>query len=477
MQTDLHTMMLSTTTPSVMSPTNATNRASVDAGVENLWLKILSEVGEQSRASRYAKRHIVLLGDAGVGKNTLAAALKMGGGEIEGPTLARNTLLIGHNWITIKDDVHDEVSHVDVWMLDQPECMPLLFKHAIGCKSKADLQQELADTIFCFVVSMSRPWLALQSLKRWSAALQQQLIRLDVDANYFGDLSSKREEEFRTYADPAVERPSDEKVGVPHTLNGDVLTVNLGVQLMVIMNKSDLAVYLEKELDWKARYFDFLQLHLRRWALRHGAGLIYTSTKNARNCGLFLKYIGHRLFASAKVFAETAHILERDDVFIPVGWDSESKISVLLVDGIGDGGKDADFERALTPTAAGGRAAGGEAMDGDSQTDDELEHATPDNEQEFLRELQSLLAVGSNKSPAKAGTARTTPSGAELNSTLSAAASGATSSTPVKKASTSTPASAGSSTSDATLSEFFNTLLQKKPSTASPSTGNRSRRE
>lgn len=59
---------------------------------------------------------------------------------------------------------------------------------------------------------------------------------------------------------------SDPEDGDP--LPDDVLTVNFGLDLVVVITKTDYMVNLEKELDYKEEHFDFIQQAIRKLCLK-----------------------------------------------------------------------------------------------------------------------------------------------------------------------------------------------------------------
>jgi len=60
-----------------------------------------------------------------------------------------------------------------------------------------------------------------------------------------------------------------------------------------------------------------------------GAALIYTSVKKDRNCDLVLDYLQHVLYDIE--FLVKAQVIEKDSIFVPIGWDSMAKIEVQLM--------------------------------------------------------------------------------------------------------------------------------------------------
>ena len=106
-----------------------------------------------------------------------------------------------------------------------------------------------------------------------------------------------------------------------------VLTTNLGLDVVVVITKTDYMSTLEKEHDYKDEHFDFMQQWIRRFCLQYGAGLFYTSAKEDKNCDLLYKYLTHRIYSLP--FRTPALVVEKDAVLIPAGWDNMKKISIL----------------------------------------------------------------------------------------------------------------------------------------------------
>jgi dynein light intermediate chain 1 len=106
-----------------------------------------------------------------------------------------------------------------------------------------------------------------------------------------------------------------------------VLTHNLGLDIVVVITKTDYMSVLEKEYDYKEESFDFIQQAIRKFCLKFGASLLYVSVKVNKNCDLLYKYLVHRIYGLK--FKTPALVVEKDAVFIPTGWDNEKKIAIL----------------------------------------------------------------------------------------------------------------------------------------------------
>ena len=71
---------------------------------------------------------------------------------------------------------------------------------------------------------------------------------------------------------------------------------NLGLDLVVVVTKTDYMSELEKDFDYKDEHFDFIQQAVRKFCLQYGASLFYTSVKEDKNCDLLYKYLVHRIY-------------------------------------------------------------------------------------------------------------------------------------------------------------------------------------
>lgn len=58
--------------------------------------------------------------------------------------------------------------------------------------------------------------------------------------------------------------------------------------------------------------------------LKDGAGLIYTSSKTSINCKAFFEYLQYVFYGME--YSVKAEALDKDSIFIPIGWDTPGKI-------------------------------------------------------------------------------------------------------------------------------------------------------
>ena len=92
------------------------------------------------------------------------------------------------------------------------------------------------------------------------------------------------------------------------------LSRNLGLDLIVVVTKTDYMSDLERDYDYKEEHFDFIQQSIRHFCLTFGASLFYTSVKEDKNCDLLYKYLVHRIYRFP--FKTPALVVEKDAVFM-----------------------------------------------------------------------------------------------------------------------------------------------------------------
>ncbi len=239
-------------------------------------------------------------------------------------------------------------------------------------------------------------------------------------------------------------------------LDDGILTRNLGVEVIVVVTKTDYVAHLEKE-DYRDEHFDFIQQAVRKFCLQYGAALFYTSVKDDKNCDLLYKYLVHRIYALQ--FRTPALVVERDAIFIPAGWDNLKKIAILY-ENMHSVNPDDYYTDVIAKPAA--RKIGGGQR--------ELEVSAED-EQTFLSKHQAASSTAAPGTPSNLPNAATNGPSPSPGTPMAIQKTGSerrsSSGQGAKK-----PDAAGSAamTSEGVLASFFNSLLSKKPPTTPPTT-------
>jgi len=443
--------------PSAQDAANGNNR---------LWAKLLTEVQSKSTRKLPKGKRIVMLGENETGKTSLVA-------KVVGDDDPKKGQGLEYHAINVRDEDRDEGVQMGVFIVDGD-------LHHAGLLRFALSEESFPHTLICLTVSMARPWTIMSSLDRWSQLLRRHIDRLKISPQQMKDYESLLQRHFQEYIEPDAEAlqsgnhakrsgllspaGGEESESVLLPLGETTLTDNLGLPIVVVVTKTDAIANLEKEFDYREEHFDFIQQHIRHFCLRFGAALVYTSVKEDKNCDLFLKYAEHRLYGFP--FLNQASVVERDAVFIPTGWDSEAKISILYPNMTTVKPEDSFDEVIVRPVP----------VRKPIPSDPEV---IVEDEQTFLLRQQQLLSKALPTGPgvrvdgARVSSASGVPKSLDrrsLGSPQVSSSGGGSPGTMKKLEPTSTPTSAaavaGATSQEGVLANFFNSLLSKK--TGSP---------
>ncbi|KAG7468560.1 hypothetical protein MATL_G00144250 [Megalops atlanticus] len=392
---------------------------------QNLWSSILSEVSTRSSSKLPAGKNILVFGEDGSGKTTLMA-------KLQGAEHNKKGRGLEYLYLSVHDEDRDDLTRCNVWILDGDLYHKGLLKFAVSAES-------LQDTLVVFVADMSRPWTIMESLQKWAGVLRDYVDKLKIAPEVMREMEQKMVKDFQEYTEPedltqgspqrraTVGGAEDEEVLLP--LGENVLTHNLGIPVLIVCTKCDAVSVLEKEHDYREEHFDFIQSHIRRFCLKYGAALIYTSVKEEKNLDLLYKYIVHKMYDFQ--LTTPALVVEKDAVFIPSDFIMKPPVRKLVHD----------------------------------------KEVNAEDEQVFLMKQQSLLAkqpatpTRAAESPARTASGSPRPTGR----TGPANVASVSPMTTVKKPD---PNMKGAAANEGVLANFFNSLLSKKTgSPGSPSAG------
>lgn len=413
---------------------------------QNLWSSILSEVSTRSSSKLPSGKNILVFGEDGSGKTTLMA-------KLQGAEHNKKGRGLEYLYLSVHDEDRDDLTRCNVWILDGDLYHKGLLKFAVSGES-------VRDSLAVLVADMSRPWSIMESLQKWASVLRDHLDKLKVPPEEMRDMEQNMVKAFQEYLEPEdssttpaspqrrAPAAGGEDEGVLLPLPDNVLTHNLGIPVMVVCTKCDAVSVLEKEHDYKEEHFDYIQSHIRRFCLRYGAALIYTSVKEEKNLDTLYKYTLHKLYDFP--LTTPALVVEKDAVFIPSGWDNEKKIAILH-ENLASLRPDDPFEDVI-----------GKPPVRKLVHDKEV---CAEDEQVFLMKQQSLLAkqpatpTRGTESPARPASASPRPTGRPGPTNVASVSP----MTAVKKPD---PNMKGAAANEGVLANFFNSLLSKK--TGSP---------
>lgn len=299
-------------------------------GKDNLWSAILEEVQNQGNTKLPSNKNVLVLGDNETGKTTLVAKLQ----GVEDP---KKGSALEYAYIDVRDEYRDDHTRLSVWVLDGDPGHTNLLKFALS-------EETFPHTLVILTVAMTTPWGILDQLQSWASVLGDHIDKLNLTPEHRLQSKKQQVQKWQRYTEPGDEMEASASSPMKRSSrnlsddleNGDdddsplpeaVLTTNLGLDIVVVVTKTDYMSTLEKEHDYRDEHFDFMQQWIRRFCLQYGAALFYTSAKEDKNCDLLYKYLTHRIYGLP--FRTPALIVEKDAVLIPAGWDSMKKISIL----------------------------------------------------------------------------------------------------------------------------------------------------
>lgn len=402
---------------------------------ENLWNSMLISLKEKGGTRLPTDKSMIIIGDNQCGKTTLVA-------KLQGIDDLTKGIGLEYAYIDIRDDYKEDHTKLNVWVQDGNPKYSFLLKFALS-------EKNFKNTLIMFVVSMKTPWNIMDQLESWATLLQDYIDNLPIPSE---ELREYRHNCIKKWNEYIEENVGDKNGYWEPSLGDGVLTRNLGLNIIVVVTMTDYISFLEKENDYKDEHFDFIQQAVRKFCLQYGASLFYTSAKEDKNCDLLYKFLTHKIYNFP--FKTPALIVEKDAVFIPAGWDSMKKISILY-DNMQTIRPDEFYNSVITKVNT--RKAF--AKDHEIQAEDE---------QVFLNKQLGLLNQSSNQQSAigiprqdsvmRSLTGVSKPGDRRLS--LTSQGSPTKKIDPVKSANTSTPG-------EGVLANFFNSLLHKK-STQSP---------
>jgi len=352
---------------------------------------ILQQVRQTDTKKLPANKSLLVLGDNETGKTTLIA--KMAG--LETPKKGSG---LEYNFIEVRDEYREDSTKLGAWILDGD------IKH-VSLLNFALTESNFEHSCCLLVASMSQPWNIMRSLETWATVLEKHIESLGIKPvrlkqcrqrillKFLNYVSASDEAESKLIAGINKDKLNDSKISSTFNNSGaaeedlvltsetisstndldrDTLSRNLGIEVIVVITKTDHISVLEKDFDYTEETFDFIQQAIRKFCLKFGASLFYVSAKVNKNCDLLHKYLAHRIYDLP--FKAPASVVERDAIFVPAGWDNEKKISILF-DNIRSASPDDDYNQFISERANHGPA----------QRDAEIEI---ESDQEFLLRMQ-----------------------------------------------------------------------------------------
>ncbi|PIK43564.1 putative cytoplasmic dynein 1 light intermediate chain 2 isoform X3 [Apostichopus japonicus] len=289
---------------------------------QNLWSSILSEVSSHTSSKLPTCKTVIVLGEDESGKTTLISRLQ----GVEDP---KKGFGLEYLYLDVRDEDRDDSTRCGVWILGGEDDYQDLLRYALTAES-------LEHAFIIIVVDMSQPWNIIDSLEKYTKVLRRHIDSLRIPPQKLKELEQRLVQQFQEYTEPEEgEQESSRKTSIAAQGDEEQVVLPLGetthtkfaVPIAVVVSKSDSVSALEKDNDYREEHLDFMQQHIRKFCLNYGASLFYVSVKESKNCDLLYKYMIHRIYSFP--FSMPALVVEKDAIFIPSGWDSLQKISIL----------------------------------------------------------------------------------------------------------------------------------------------------
>ncbi|XP_052899320.1 cytoplasmic dynein 1 light intermediate chain 2-like [Anopheles moucheti] len=273
----------------------------------NYWASLFQhEMGICFSALFPPHKYVLVLGDSTSGKSSLIAKLNK-----ENPKKCSG---LEYYRIAVVGGI--PCDYLTFWVLDDDGSR---HKEVLKCVLR---EQTFPHTLVMLVISMDTPWNWMEQLQRWMNRLTEHIAGLMIHPAEKQRCQARLTTAWQKYCE-TIDEPNP---GVSPLPEG-VLMNNLGLDLVIVVTKTDYMITLEQQFDFQREHFDFMQRCERRFCLTYGASLIYTSAKEDKNCDLLQNYLMHRLYGLP--LRTSALVVEKDAVLIPAGWDNISKINLL----------------------------------------------------------------------------------------------------------------------------------------------------
>ncbi|VDM21215.1 unnamed protein product [Hydatigera taeniaeformis] len=154
----------------------------------HLWSCILKEVANARIGKLPHNKGVVVLGDYGTGKSTLACRLSHKHLPPRSPGLE-------YHFVDIRDEATDDQTKLSVWILDGDlEFIPYL-------KFPLD-KRNFANRMVVIVVDMERPWNIMNELEKWANALEDYIKSMDIEVEEMQEYKDSLVRHFREYIEP-----------------------------------------------------------------------------------------------------------------------------------------------------------------------------------------------------------------------------------------------------------------------------------
>lgn len=198
----------------------------------------------------------------------------------------------------------------NIWKVQESENLDLL---------EAAIDPSLfSQMVICIMLDLEQPWLLMEQLRKWFKALQAWIFKVlpNLEPGVYEKMKNKLIHQWKTFEAPDFDEHGNLKNPIKKEDEGQApkkntgtnseseeeidqqqleldakyemplpdgcLKVNLGIPIMIVVNKSDLLLHGDNKALLEEN-FDFIQKNVREYALQYGATIVFTSANAKRN--------------------------------------------------------------------------------------------------------------------------------------------------------------------------------------------------
>jgi len=282
---------------------------------DDIWSNLLSSL--QTRTNSRGNKTVIMLGTPKSGKSTLVSKMM----DPKHAELIDSNPGVEFSYVTVRDEEKENLGQIGVHFTSYKHFLPFVLT-----------KERMKNAMVVIVLSLDKPWNLEEELLYWTSLLEEHIKSLQIDGGEMAKLRQNVVDLFSSYKSPERKREEEKKskddedeVILP--IPEGALISNLGIPVIVVLSKVDSMSTLQKENDFSEEHFEYIQWYLRKACLAWGAGLLYCSPRENSNTKLLLDYMSH-VFYGLK-FRTEPQVVDRDAIFVPIGWDSPSKIALL----------------------------------------------------------------------------------------------------------------------------------------------------
>ncbi|CAD8111576.1 unnamed protein product [Paramecium primaurelia] len=266
---------------------------------ENVWNQLLFE---KSRQGGFINKNLLILGRKCSGKRSLLDSLAEITKTLKNAIRQKGiTPIVDYaylNLIDLRDPDYNTNARLNVYILEeegQKYLLPQILNH-----------KNIKNTFVVIALDMQEPWTFMEDLDRWISVLQDMMADLRLSLNELEEMKSN-----------VMQYMSQMDGGQVHE---GLLKTNLGIPLMVMVNKSDILERDDKGKDWDQKA-EIIQFCLRQFCVNYGATLLFTSVKQKINIKVMYEYVLHRLYNMPFETSQHKNLSDFESLFIPLGQD------------------------------------------------------------------------------------------------------------------------------------------------------------